>query len=108
MKKAAIYARVNTEEQGKASLVDDCRRYAEGNGFEVIQIIDDTVSGKRSDRPGMRHLRDLVTGKEVDAIIIYSRDRLSRNLIALCELLNECEDNEVELLSVSEDLYAGE
>ena len=58
MKRAAIYARVSTDEQAEksslSSQVEECRKIALKEGFDVIEEITDDISGISpiTERPG--------------------------------------------------------
>lgn len=86
--KAALYARVSTEEQADKGYsldaqVEDClARAAElGYGRREVAIFTDDVSGTTADRPGLNGLRELLRGEEKpDAVIVYDPDRLARKL----------------------------
>jgi DNA invertase Pin-like site-specific DNA recombinase len=81
---AAQYLRVSTE--GQRYSIDhqrDCiRRYAEQNGFSIIQTyVDQARSGLRLDnRPGLKQLLADVTGRDVryHAILVYDISRWGR------------------------------
>ena len=49
--KAAIYARVSTDEQTTDNQVLKLKQVAERNGWEVEAIYADTISGAKSKRP---------------------------------------------------------
>lgn len=60
-KKCVIYARVSSMKQtsegsGLSSQERTCRDYAERNGYEVVEVFTDVISGKYEDRPGMNAL----------------------------------------------------
>lgn len=89
-KRAAVYVRVSTDEQKEhgyslASQVEACTTYAKQLGFDVVGIIQDDVSGMIdiSQRPGGGELQKMIARHEVDAVVIYDIDRLSRDLINL-------------------------
>jgi site-specific DNA recombinase len=85
MKKAAIYRRISTTyQEDNTSLegqLDACRKYAAQYGFNVVADFQDVASGENLDRVGFRELERLVERKEIDAVIVYHQDRLSRNLV---------------------------
>ena len=85
--RAAIYARVSTEDQAERQTitvqVDACRAYCEKQGWAVVEeCLDDGVSGATSfeERPGGQRLLTLLEGKQVDHVVIYCVDRLSRDM----------------------------
>jgi site-specific DNA recombinase len=85
--RVATYSRVSTEDQAKhgyslGSQVEACRKYAEDRGWSVVaEISDDGISGATLDRPGLDRIRDLADQKEIDAVIVYDLDRLSRKVV---------------------------
>lgn len=98
--KAVIYSRVSTMDQGiegtsLESQIEACKRYANKRGYETTYIIRDTFSGLTLERPGLQQVLGLVRAKEIDALVIYSSDRFSRDGLDLPNLVRECELNGV-------------
>jgi site-specific DNA recombinase len=98
--KAIGYCRISTEKQlDGVSLENQQGRiaaYCAYKGFELSRTItDEAVSGaKNKDRTGFIELLDSIESREVNAVVLYSLERLSRNmltLLALERLLNEYE-----------------
>jgi site-specific DNA recombinase len=62
--------------------MEACRKYAEEQGWAVAaEISDDGISGATLDRPGLDRIRDMSRAGEIDAILVYELDRLSRKLV---------------------------
>jgi site-specific DNA recombinase len=99
-KTAAIYARVSSDRQKEnhtiASQVTALVQYAETHGYVVPaewQFQDEGYSGATLLRPGLEALRDLAAGGQLEAVLIYSPDRLSRKYayqVLLVEELSRC------------------
>ena len=99
-KPAALYARVSSDRQKEnhtiASQVAALMQFAETNGYLVPsewQFQDDGYSGATLVRPGLEALRDLAAAGEIQAVLIYSPDRLSRKYayqVLLAEELARC------------------
>jgi site-specific DNA recombinase len=94
--RAAIYARVSTDEQaeryGLSSQVHDLRALAARKGYTVpagAEFLDDGYSGAELDRPALGRLRDVVRAKAIDVVLIHDPDRLSRRLPHQLLLLDE-------------------
>ena len=111
---AAIYNRVSTEKQQQEGLSlqtqrEACIKYAKQNGYDVPDkyILDEVYSGLTIDRPKLDTLLGWVKNKEVQAIVIYSTDRFSRDGYDLLTLMRDCDVNKAKLLCVSEDLGEG-
>src|SRR6201982_1858313 len=97
---AALSSRVSSDRQKEkhsiASQVAALMQFAETNGYLVPpewQFQDDGYSGANLVRPGLEALRDLAAAGEVQTVLIYSPDRLSRKYayqVLLAEELARC------------------
>ncbi len=108
MKRAFVYCRVSTEEQSgddRHSLPiqeERCREYAERKDWRVVKIRKDALSGRNAKRPGYQELlKDIETG-EIDVVIVYRLDRLSRNVRDVYDFLQLTSDASVGFVSTSE------
>jgi putative resolvase len=78
--KVAIYARVSSADQKedlerqKQKLIE----YAKSKGYQDIEVIEDTASGLNENRKGLNKLFKLVTERQVEAVFITHKDRLTR------------------------------
>lgn len=109
--KAAIYCRVSTEDQEREgtslqSQLDACLAKSRGLAYETPSefTISETYSGLSLDRPKLNQLREWVRDKQVDAVIAYTLDRLSRDPVHFIILQEEMERAGVQLLFVTETL----
>ena len=99
-KVAAIYARVSSDRQKEnhtiASQVAALTDYAEAHEYTVPaewRFQDEGYSGATLLRPGLEALRDLAAAGHIEAVLIYSPDRLSRKYayqVLLAEELSRC------------------
>jgi site-specific DNA recombinase len=96
MKTAAIYARVSSdrqkEEQTIASQTSALRAYAAEHQYVVPDggvFEDEGWSGATLVRPGLERVRDLAAQGHVEAVLVYSPDRLSRRYAYQVLLLEE-------------------
>ena len=86
MKKiAAVYGRVSPRPRSKSetieSQIDSTKQSALKENYEVPEKLifaDKDFSGKMLQRPALDDLRDIIRLEAVDAIFVYSPDRLSR------------------------------
>lgn len=80
--RAAIYCRVSRDEQADNwSLPTQeaaCRKYAEAHGYEVVGVWLEDFTGTQINRPEMNRVMQGVTAREIDVVICYKIDRLSR------------------------------
>lgn len=109
--RAAIYARVSTEDQmeqgyGLSYQLDRCQEHAAQRGYTVvIAPITDDYTGKTAFRPGINALLDQIAAQRVDVVIVHRTDRLGRRA-AVQELLEaeiEARGAQVEYVTTSFD-----
>lgn len=96
MRQAAVYARVSSErqkeEQTIASQVEAMLTYAQQNDYVVPEdwvFLDEGYSGATLLRPALDRLRDLAARGALEAVLVYSPDRLSRKYAYQVLLLEE-------------------
>ena len=95
----AIYARVSTAAQAEhgyslETQIEACKQKAlELGATSIKQYVDDGYSGAYLERPALDNLRDSISAKLHDTVIIYDIDRLSRDTMHLLLLTEEIEKN---------------
>lgn len=109
-KKAAIYARVSTEEQVKDGFsiqaqLSELDRYAAANNIEIVaKYIDEGASGKSiTGRPYMKRLLKDAQERKFDTVMVYKIDRLARKLRDALEISDTLEQHNVKLISLNEN-----
>jgi site-specific DNA recombinase len=105
--RAVIYTRVSTLRQEDGSSLETqaerCRVYASDHGYVTSAVFTDVHSGgDLFVRPGLRQLREAVTRNEVDVVIVYALDRLTRDQTHLGVLINLIEESGARLELVTE------
>lgn len=107
-KRAAIYRRVSTEEQqdnySLGSQEKECRALCERLGYTVVADEADVHTGAKLNRRGLTAIRALIRAGEADVLVLWKLDRLSRRMWHGPELLSECEENRVTVVSVVEEI----
>src|SRR5579864_3597858 len=85
MKMAAIYARVSSEQQREentiASQTASLIEFAKSHDLEVPAewvFEDEGYSGATLERPGLERVRDLAAEGQIQVVLAYAPDRLSR------------------------------
>lgn len=109
--KTAVYLRVSTEDQAKegfsiAAQKEKLTKYVEVNDWELYDyFIDDGISGKNiKDRPELTRLIELVKKKEINNVLVYKLDRLTRSVKDLINLIELFEQYNCSFSSVTEKL----
>ena len=105
MRITAIYARVSSSKQREEKTIDSqisaLKKYAEEQGVTIPPeyiFKDEGYSGSVLVRPGLEHLRDLCAEGQIEVILVYSPDRLSRKYAYQVLLLEEFGRSGVEVV----------
>ena len=94
-KRVAIYVRVSTEEQAKhgyslTEQLERCRAIVDQDS-DIIEYIEDGVTGEFLERPELTRLREDVAKGLVDEVVCYDPDRWSRKLVNQLIITEEIE-----------------
>jgi site-specific DNA recombinase len=107
MRMAAIYARVSSEQQREehtiASQTAALIEFAASKDLQVPQqwvFEDEGYSGATLERPGLERVRDLAAEGQIQAVLAYAPDRLSRKYAYQILLMEELARHGVETLFV--------
>ncbi|QAY17252.1 serine integrase [Streptomyces phage Leviticus] len=101
MKRAVIYTRVSRDDTGEGQSNQrqerECRRLTDYKRLDVVAVEQDisvsAFSGK--ERPAWKRVLDMVRAGEVDYVIAYHMDRMTRSMTDLEELIVLCEEHGV-------------
>ncbi len=106
------YARVSTTGQADngASLpvqLEKIRTYADFKDWELVAVeTDGGQSAKELNRPALGRVLEMVEAGEVEAVIVYKLDRLTRSVADLDRLVALFDRRQVALVSLQENLDA--
>ena len=107
MKTAAIYARVSSDKQKEentiASQTQALIEFAQHHNYTVPAewiFQDEGYSGTILVRPGLERLRDLASEGQIEAVLVYSPDRLSRKYAYQIFLIEEFARYGVEVIFI--------
>src|SRR5207245_2300057 len=107
MRMAVIYARVSSEQQREentiASQTASLIEFAKSHDLEVPKewvFEDEGYSGATLERPGLERVRDLAAEGQIQVVLAYSPDRLSRKYAYQILLIEELARHGVETLFV--------
>jgi len=107
MRMAAIYARVSSEQQREENTIASQTalliEFAKGHDLEVPKewvFEDEGYSGATLERPGLERVRDLAAEGQIQVVLTYAPDRLSRKYAYQILLIEEFARHGVEMLFV--------
>jgi len=111
MKKAIAYIRVSTQEQGGddrfgiEAQKQEIIKYAEANGYEIVDVLVDTISGVKENRPQWDRiiLDEKVANPPYEAVIVFKSDRVARDIKLYFYFLYKLEMKGIKLISTQEN-----
>jgi len=113
MKTVAVYCRVSTEDQEKEGTslqtqLEACLKYCQDKDYDVAYRFSEAYSGLTLERPKLGELRELVRAGDIDMIVVYCLDRLSRDPTHGVILTQELEKHNVTIEGVTETVDSSE
>lgn len=107
MKRAIGYVRVSTEEQAREGVSLENQRshittYCGYRGFDLVDIVEDAgiSGGKNKARPGFLEVLDKIESGQAEVLVLYSLERLSRDMLTLLALERLLDEHDIELHTV--------
>ncbi len=111
VKNIAIYTRVSTIEQVEGYSINaqktELEKHCESKGYKIVGYYNDAgITGtsikKRTQFKSL--LNDIQNKGNIDAIMIWKLSRISRKMVDLVNILDYLEDNNVYLISTSDNI----
>lgn len=76
--KCGIYVRVSTGKQETDNQLDQLRAFATSQGWIVVAVYADQLTGKNADREQFQRMFEDASQRKFDVLLFWSLDRLSR------------------------------
>ena len=89
-KRAAIYVRVSTIDQGTGRQEAELKEYVESRGWSYKIYKDRGHSGAKDDRPALNNLVHDIVRRKADVVVVWALDRLARSLKQLLNIAEYC------------------
>ncbi len=108
IRRCALYLRVSTEQQvehgGSLETQEtQLKNYAALNGWQVVEVYrDGGWSAKTIERPAFQRLMEDSQQDQFDVVLVTKVDRVSRNLVDLCQLVEDLDEQDVAFVSASQ------
>ena len=104
-KRAALYARVSTEEQNTDAQVSALRDYVRRRGWTISKVYKDKgISGVTTSRPALDELMKDCRRGAIDVVVVWKFDRFARSLRALISALELFKALHIDFVSVTESI----
>jgi len=108
--RAAVYLRQSRDAEQNGLAVErqrqDCEKLAAERGWTIVTTLtdNDISASNGAHRPAYQELLQMIDGKQVDIIVAWAVDRITRRLADLEDLIVRCERAAVRVATVSGDL----
>jgi DNA invertase Pin-like site-specific DNA recombinase len=102
--RAAIYARVSTNDQTCENQLLELRRYCEARGWQATEYVDTGISGAKDRRPALDQLMTDAKRRKLDVVVCWKLDRFGRSLAHLVNAIQALTDAGVGFASLGEGI----
>ena len=106
---AVIYARVSSigDRQNTDRQVMDLRAYAEANQLNILMVYEEHISGakKNAERPVLCECLDYCVENKVDIILCSELSRLGRSVYEVLDNVKFCRDHHINIFFQKEGLH---
>ncbi|MEU7570282.1 recombinase family protein [Micromonospora sp. NPDC049240] len=109
--RCVLYLRMSLDRTGEGAGIERqeeaCRALALARGWEVVEVVDDTISAKDyalGDRPGWQRVVKLIEAGEVDVVVAWHLDRVTRSMKDLESLIDLAIERGVGLATATGDI----
>lgn len=106
MKTIAAYIRVSTDDQNTAGQEAEVKAWLDRNAIklESVEWLVDHESGKTTNRPAFKKLQEGIKAGQVNTVVCYKLDRLSRKMIDGMTLVADWASKGVRVVSVTQHI----
>lgn len=103
--KAAIYARVSTDQQNTGAQLRELREYCKRRGWRITgEFVDEGISGAKDSRPELNRLMADAHKRRFDAVVVWKFDRFARSVSHLLRALETFNSLGIAFVSLSESI----
>jgi DNA invertase Pin-like site-specific DNA recombinase len=97
--RVVIQSRVSTSIQDNKRQVDELLDYSRKNGFEVLSVFEEKISGAKSneERPLLMEMIEFIKKNNVDKVLCWELSRLGRNTIEVLKTIQLFNENKISL-----------
>ena len=104
--RVALYTRVSTTSQNDAMQLDELGSLCERSGWQIVSTYSEKVSGTKAvdERAALKNLLDDARKRHFDKVVVWSVDRLGRNMNHLTSVLQELHDLNINIYAYKQNL----
>ena len=109
--RVGVYARISDDRDGQqtatARQMEDCRAFAQRSGWEVADVFEDvdiSAFSAKAKRPQFERMLGALRGGDLDGVLVWKLDRLTRQQRDLVRVSEACEVHNAFIASVTEPI----
>jgi DNA invertase Pin-like site-specific DNA recombinase len=97
--RVVIQSRVSTSIQDNKRQVDELLDYSSKNGYEVLSVFEEKISGAKhnEERPQLMEMLEFIKKNNVDKVLCWELSRLGRNTIEVLKTIQLFNENKISL-----------
>jgi DNA invertase Pin-like site-specific DNA recombinase len=99
-----VYIRVSTLEQNTAGQRAAIKRWLDGNQISDVRWFVDKASGDNTERPAFQELQEAIFNGDLQTVVVWKLDRLSRSLRDGINVLADWCDRGLRVVSVTQQI----
>ena len=101
-----VYVRVSTQQQTTENQLLELYEVCERNDWTVVEEYNETVSGTKgqNDRNELKRMLIDASRKKFDKVVVWSVDRLGRNMKHLVSILSQLKDLDIDLYAYKQGI----
>ncbi|MCX5742214.1 MAG: recombinase family protein [Proteobacteria bacterium] len=99
-----LYHRVSSRDQDPQLARHELRTAARARSMKVASLIEETGSGARNDRPGLRRVMDAARDGQINAVIVWKLDRFGRSALDLLANIEELQRCGIRFIATSQGI----
>jgi DNA invertase Pin-like site-specific DNA recombinase len=104
MTTAAAYVRVSSPDQNVALQTQELHAYASRQGWEVITVYEDVISGAKASRPALNRLMEEARTGKFSCLLVWKLDRFGRSLVDCLNNIRTLEEHGIRFIAVTQGL----
>ncbi|MEG4852836.1 recombinase family protein [Microcoleus sp. B5-D4] len=101
MIRAIAYCRVSTDDQNCDRQERDLREFAYRAGYEITEVVRETASGAKADRPERKKIMAAAQARKMSAVLVTEASRWSRSTMDLLGTLQDLNAWGISLVTLS-------
>lgn len=103
--KAAIYARVSTQDQHCEVQLRELREYCKRRGWKKpAEYVDQGVSGSKASRPALDRMMRDASDRQFDVVLVWKLDRFGRSVLNLSQQIQQLDNYKVRFLATTQGI----